>query len=163
MHREADRLPVGPAHLAHRLQRQTALLTRRILTAGCEPAELEERQVLTEEEYKKARAEFGESFEAGMGAEAVKRLLERFHADGLHFLPEGGWNFKLQIGPVTDMGEQGFIPLPHRAPVQLVQVRRIEEIPHLPPGFIKYLFPFFILIHICFHPRKVNELYQGYF
>ncbi|MFM7540932.1 MAG: DNA-directed RNA polymerase subunit beta', partial [Planctomycetota bacterium] len=39
--------------------------------------ELEERQVLTEDEYKKYRAEFGETFEAGMGAEAVKRLLER--------------------------------------------------------------------------------------
>ncbi len=39
--------------------------------------ELEERQVLTEDEYKKARSDFGENFEAGMGAEAVKRLLER--------------------------------------------------------------------------------------
>ena len=38
---------------------------------------LKERQVLNEEEYKKARAQYGDSFESGMGAEAVKRLLER--------------------------------------------------------------------------------------
>ena len=38
---------------------------------------LKERQVLNEDEYKKARAQYGDTFEAGMGAEAVKRLLER--------------------------------------------------------------------------------------
>ena len=38
---------------------------------------LKERQVLNEEEYKKARTTYGDGFDAGMGAEAVKRLLER--------------------------------------------------------------------------------------
>jgi DNA-directed RNA polymerase subunit beta' len=43
-----------------------------------DPAEtqLKERQLLTEEEYRKAREMFGDGFEADMGAEAIKKLLE---------------------------------------------------------------------------------------
>jgi DNA-directed RNA polymerase subunit beta' len=37
---------------------------------------LKERQLLTEEDYRKAREEYGDSFQAEMGAEAVKKLLE---------------------------------------------------------------------------------------
>ena len=37
---------------------------------------LKERQLLTEEEYRRARETYGETFEAGMGAEAIKKLLE---------------------------------------------------------------------------------------
>jgi DNA-directed RNA polymerase subunit beta' len=40
-------------------------------------AELKSRQLLTEEQYREARNKFGETFEADMGAEAVKKLLER--------------------------------------------------------------------------------------
>jgi DNA-directed RNA polymerase subunit beta' len=44
-----------------------------------DPAEtpLKERQLLTEDDYRKARETYGDSFEAGMGAEAIKKLLER--------------------------------------------------------------------------------------
>src|SRR5205807_1527231 len=38
---------------------------------------LKERQLLTEEQFREARTTYGESFEAGMGAEAVKKLLEK--------------------------------------------------------------------------------------
>src|SRR5439155_10193838 len=38
---------------------------------------LKGRQLLTEEDYRKARESYGDTFEAGMGAEAVKKLLER--------------------------------------------------------------------------------------
>jgi DNA-directed RNA polymerase subunit beta' len=38
---------------------------------------LKERQLLTEEEYRKARELYGDTFEADMGAEACKKLLER--------------------------------------------------------------------------------------
>src|ERR1700731_1131609 len=38
---------------------------------------LKERQLLTEDDYRKARESYGEGFEADMGAEAVKKLLER--------------------------------------------------------------------------------------
>ncbi len=37
---------------------------------------LKERQLLTEEDYRKARENYGDAFEADMGAEAVKKLLE---------------------------------------------------------------------------------------
>src|SRR5439155_5013648 len=38
---------------------------------------LKERQLLTEDDYRKARETYGENFEATMGAEAVKKLLEK--------------------------------------------------------------------------------------
>lgn len=40
---------------------------------------LKERELLTEEEFKAARAEFGDTFEVDMGAEAVKKLLEKLN------------------------------------------------------------------------------------
>lgn len=38
---------------------------------------IRERELLTEDEYRKARETFGEGFEAGMGAESIKKLLEK--------------------------------------------------------------------------------------
>jgi DNA-directed RNA polymerase subunit beta' len=38
---------------------------------------MKERQLLTEDEFRQARAKFGDTFEADMGAEAIKKLLER--------------------------------------------------------------------------------------
>jgi DNA-directed RNA polymerase subunit beta' len=40
---------------------------------------LKPRQLLTEEEFRKAREHYGDAFEADMGAEAVKKLLERLN------------------------------------------------------------------------------------
>ena len=40
---------------------------------------LKERQLLTEEEYRKAREQYGDAFEADMGAEAIKKLLEKLN------------------------------------------------------------------------------------
>jgi DNA-directed RNA polymerase subunit beta' len=40
---------------------------------------LKERQLLTEEDFRKARETYGATFEADMGAEAVKKLLERLN------------------------------------------------------------------------------------
>src|SRR5919201_4028952 len=40
---------------------------------------LKERQLLTEEDFRKARESYGDAFEADMGAEAVKKLLERLN------------------------------------------------------------------------------------
>jgi DNA-directed RNA polymerase subunit beta' len=37
---------------------------------------LKERQLLTEDDYRKAREQYGDAFEADMGAEAIKKLLE---------------------------------------------------------------------------------------
>ncbi|MFT3881734.1 MAG: DNA-directed RNA polymerase subunit beta' [Gemmatales bacterium] len=46
-----------------------------VIDPGTTP--LKEKQLLTEEEYRKAREQYGGSFDAEMGAEAIKRLLER--------------------------------------------------------------------------------------
>src|SRR5437868_7077035 len=48
-----------------------------VVDAGETP--LKERQLLTEEEFRKAREQYGETFEADMGAEAVKKLLEKLN------------------------------------------------------------------------------------
>src|SRR5438128_1777305 len=48
-----------------------------VVEAGETP--LKERQLLTEEEFRKAREQYGETFEADMGAEAVKKLLEKLN------------------------------------------------------------------------------------
>ena len=44
-----------------------------------EVTKLKERQLLNEEEYKAARLEHGDAFEVDMGAEAIKKLLERLN------------------------------------------------------------------------------------
>jgi DNA-directed RNA polymerase subunit beta' len=46
-----------------------------VIDPGTTP--LKEKQLLTEDEYRKARAQLGDSFEADMGAEAVKKMLTR--------------------------------------------------------------------------------------
>ncbi len=43
--------------------------------------DLEEKQVLTEEEYRQAKEDFGEAFVAPMGAEAIRSLLDRLDLD----------------------------------------------------------------------------------
>jgi DNA-directed RNA polymerase subunit beta' len=48
-----------------------------VISPGDTP--LKERQLLTEDDYRKARESYGEAFEAEMGAEAVKKLLERLN------------------------------------------------------------------------------------
>lgn len=48
-----------------------------VVDPGSSPLKL--RQLLTEDEYRKARTEFGDTFEAEMGAEAVKKLLEKLN------------------------------------------------------------------------------------
>jgi DNA-directed RNA polymerase subunit beta' len=40
---------------------------------------LKEKQLLTEDEFRRAREQYGEGFKAGMGAEAIKALLERLN------------------------------------------------------------------------------------
>ena len=45
---------------------------------------LKEKELLTEEEYKKKVAEYGSSFKAGMGAEAIRELLRRVNLDELY-------------------------------------------------------------------------------
>ncbi|MGH9863726.1 MAG: DNA-directed RNA polymerase subunit beta' [Candidatus Acidiferrales bacterium] len=46
-------------------------------------APLKERQLLNEEDYRKAREEYGDDFRSGMGAEAIKELLKKVTIDKL--------------------------------------------------------------------------------
>ncbi len=52
-----------------------------VVDAG--PTPLKDRQLLTEEQYKEARAQFGDTFEADMGAEAIKKMLMRLDLKAL--------------------------------------------------------------------------------
>ncbi len=45
--------------------------------------DLQECQLLSEEEFRQARSQWGDGFEAGMGAEAVKKLLQRLDLQAL--------------------------------------------------------------------------------
>ena len=52
-----------------------------VLDAGDTP--LQEKQLLTESEYNEARDKYGDSFRVGMGAQAVKELLEKINLEEL--------------------------------------------------------------------------------
>ena len=71
-----------PSRLGTLLDMKTSNLERVIyfqdyivIDAGDAP--LEDKQLLTEEEYRQARQKYGSEFEADMGAEAVKKMLKR--------------------------------------------------------------------------------------
>ncbi len=52
-----------------------------VIDAGDTP--LEDKQLLTEEEFRQARAKYGSEFEADMGADAVKKMLRRLELERL--------------------------------------------------------------------------------
>jgi DNA-directed RNA polymerase subunit beta' len=71
-----------PSRLGTLLDMKTTSLERIIYFQDyvvIDPADtpLKERQLLTEEDYRKARAQYGDGFQADMGAEAIRKLLMR--------------------------------------------------------------------------------------
>jgi DNA-directed RNA polymerase subunit beta' len=77
-----------PSRLGTLLEMKTTSLEKIIYFQDyvvTEPGEtgLKEKQLLTEDEYRRAREQFGEGFEAGMGAESIKKLLEKLDLVGL--------------------------------------------------------------------------------
>ena len=71
-----------PSRLGTLLDMKTSNLERVIYFQDyivIEPGDtpLEEKQLLTEEEYRQARAKYGSEFDADMGAEAIKKMLRR--------------------------------------------------------------------------------------
>ena len=52
-----------------------------VLEVSDPDCDLEEKQLLTEEEYTKYKTEFSDGFRAGMGADAIRELLERIDLD----------------------------------------------------------------------------------
>jgi DNA-directed RNA polymerase subunit beta' len=59
---------------------------------------LKEKELLSEEDYKKKLAEFGSKFKAGMGAEAIRELLKKVELEALAV------DLKLKIDAVSSLG-----------------------------------------------------------
>ena len=54
-----------------------------VIDEGSGETPLKQQQLLTEDEYRQARQKYGSSFKAGMGAEAVRELLEKLNLEEL--------------------------------------------------------------------------------
>ncbi|MFM7927887.1 MAG: DNA-directed RNA polymerase subunit beta', partial [Pirellula sp.] len=70
-----------PSRLGNLLEMKTTSLEKVIyfqdyVVVNPGTTELEAQQLLTEDEYRAARAQYGDGFEADMGAEAVRKLLQ---------------------------------------------------------------------------------------
>jgi DNA-directed RNA polymerase subunit beta' len=96
---------------------------------------LKERQLLTEEECRQARTRYGEDFEAGMGAEAIKKLIQRL-------------NLVQLSRELRDSGLDG----PPNQPEWMV----LECIPVIPPS----MRPLVLLDSGNFAAGDLNELYR---
>src|SRR5512134_679478 len=77
-----------PSRLGTLLDMKTSSLERVIyfqdyVVTDAGDTELQEQQLLTEEQYRECRLKYGDSFKAGMGAEAVRDLLRRLDLDTL--------------------------------------------------------------------------------
>ncbi len=62
---------------------QSVLYYEKYIVINPGDTELKPRQLLSEDEYYQAREQYGDSFQAGMGAEAVRQLLENLDLEAL--------------------------------------------------------------------------------
>jgi DNA-directed RNA polymerase subunit beta' len=62
---------------------QSVLYYEKYIVTNPGDTDLKERQLLSEEEYASARAQYGEGFAAGMGAEAIRVLLQNLDLDAM--------------------------------------------------------------------------------
>src|SRR5438876_10587516 len=160
-----------PSRLGTRLDMKTTSLEKVIYFqdyAVVDPADtqLKERQLLTEEEYRKAREMFGETFEADMGAEAVKKLLE--HLDLVQLSAELREKLALEsakdkpsrqkqrdltkrLKVVESLRDSGFGGTPNK-PEWMI----LECIPVIPPD----LRPLVLLDSGNFATSDLNDLYR---
>ncbi|MBI3410748.1 MAG: DNA-directed RNA polymerase subunit beta' [Planctomycetes bacterium] len=135
-----------------------------VVNAGETP--LKERQLLTDDDYRKARESYGDTFEAGMGAEAVKKHLEKLDLvvlsqqlrDELHVLNQKEKPSKQKqrdlvkrlkvVESLRDSGLGG----PQNKPEWMV----LECIPVIPPD----LRPLVLLDSGNFATSDLNDLYR---
>lgn len=66
-----------------RSQLQSVLYYEKYVVTHAGDTELKEKQLLSEDDYWQAREQYGESFQAGMGAEAIRELLANLDLDAL--------------------------------------------------------------------------------
>jgi len=125
-----------------------------VVNPGSTP--MKEKQVLTEEEFRTAREKYGDEFEADMGAEAVKRLLQRLNLAEL--------SAKLRDDIQQTRSRQKARDLAKR--LKVVEVLRdsgqqpenmvLEVIPVIPPD----LRPLVLLDSGNFATSDLNDLYR---
>jgi DNA-directed RNA polymerase subunit beta' len=123
---------------------------------------LKERQLLTEEEYRKAREEYGDTFEVDMGAEAIKKLLEKLNLTELSRELRDKLNKELERG--DKQSKQRVKDLVKR--LKTVEALRdspnkpewmvLECIPVIPPD----LRPLVLLDSGNFATSDLNDLYR---
>jgi len=150
-----------PSHLGNLLGMKTSDLEKVIyfqdyvvIDPGDTP--LKERQVLTEDEFRKAREEYGHAFTANMGAEAIKELLLRLDLDAL--------NAELRAELKNTRSKQKIKDLSKRLKI-VEQIRKSENrpewmvmdvIPVIPPD----LRPLVLLESGNFATSDLNDLYR---
>ncbi len=120
------------------------------------PTPLKEKQLLTEEEYRQAREQYGAEFDADMGAEAVKKMLQRLDLADL--------SARLREGLTKTRSKQKIKNITKR--LKLVEALResgnqpdwmvLEVIPVIPPD----LRPLVLLDSGNFATSDLNDLYR---
>ena len=125
-----------------------------VVSVGSTP--LKEKQLLTEEEYRTAREKYGDEFDADMGADAVKRLLQRLNLAEV--------SVELREGIQETRSQQKKRDLAKR--LKVVEVLRdsgqqpenmvLDVIPVIPPD----LRPLVLLDSGNFATSDLNDLYR---
>ncbi len=69
-----------------------------------------------------------------------------------HFTDDVG-----EVGPMIDVGDQRFVLVVNRLPIDPVHARVEEEVAHLPPAFVVDLLPFLAAIELHVHPGYVQR------
>jgi DNA-directed RNA polymerase subunit beta' len=150
-----------PSRLGTLLDMRTADLEKVILFQDyvvLDPGQtpLKDRQVLSEEEHRSAREKYGDDFKAGMGAEAIRYLLERLDLDAT--------TVELRDGLTKTNSKQKIKDLSKR--LKLVESLRtsgnqpdwmvLEVVPVIPPD----LRPLVMLESGNFATSDLNDLYR---
>jgi DNA-directed RNA polymerase subunit beta' len=118
---------------------------------------LEARQLLTEEEYRAAKAQYGEgSFEAGMGAEAVRKLLMQLDLVKLSEVLRGELNTTGSKQKAKDLTNRLKIVEAIRDSENKPEWMVLDVIPVIPPD----LRPLVLLDSGNFATSDLNDLYR---
>jgi DNA-directed RNA polymerase subunit beta' len=117
---------------------------------------LKEKDLLSEEEYKKRGSEYGSRFKAGMGAEAIRELLRRVDLEGLHADLKGKINEAVSIGAKKKLTKRLKVIDAFRKSGNKPEWMIMDVIPVLPPD----LRPLVPLEGGRFATSDLNDLYR---
>ena len=117
--------------------------------------ELTKQQFLNEKEYRDMREKYEDDFEAGMGAEAIKKLLEEIDLDAPLQRAEGraGYRHRAKAGPPAEApGGRGGFRLSGNRPEWMI----LDVVPVIPPD----IRPMVQLDGGRFATSDLNDLYR---